>query len=105
MARKPVRGYSRSLFDVPPVRNSDPPTSHAAAAELVDTLANRQAFALEWVGNRPGCTAAELERAANCRDGMIRKRLKELERAGSVKPGEPKVCSVTARKCQTWWPA
>jgi len=62
-------------------------------------------LALDLITATPGCTAAELERAAGYCDGQVRKRLSDLRHAGQARVGDPRQCQVTGRRAQTWYPA
>jgi DNA-binding MarR family transcriptional regulator len=95
-----TQGILFKLYDphTPPVRSDDPPTSQVAAMHVLETINQRQAFALAAVREHPGKTAAEIEAAIQCRDGRVRKRLKELVRGGLVTELAPRVCEVTGYK-------
>ena len=88
--------------DVPPVRSEDPATSQVAALHVLETLGQRQVFALAAVREHPGKTAAEIEAVIQCRDGRVRKRLKELVRGGLIEELAPRVCDVTGHKATTY---
>jgi hypothetical protein len=88
--------------DVPPVRRDDPATSQVAALHVLEKIGERQAFALAAVRQYPGKTAAEIEAAIQCRDGRVRKRLKELVRGGLVDELASRVCEVTGHKATTY---
>ena len=80
-------------------RNSDPMTSHIAAAEVEPTLAGRRlqfVQALRTIG-RPA-TAQEI--AATCEPSVresVRKRAKECVRLGFVAERGVKLCEVTGK--------
>jgi hypothetical protein len=96
-----------TLFDTPPLsRSTHPRTSHIAERQIRTdgTLAKRAAYAMGCVMNTPGMTAAELEQHHGVRDGVIRKRLAGLRYAGSLHNGLDRLCRVTGRVCQTWYP-
>lgn len=101
--------FAPTVVDSPIARRSDPPTSHQAAAEITSdgTRSRLTELALELVRTRPGLCANELDelaQACNVRGGEIHKRLKELERTGQIKQGEPRISTVTKRHCLTWYP-
>jgi hypothetical protein len=85
-------------------RPSHPATSRLAARELTAS-GNRDRHKLEAVAavrKWPGLTARELERAAGCEDGQIRKRLAECRADGLLANGEARKCGVGGHKAQTW---
>jgi ribosomal protein S25 len=77
-------------------RTTDPATSHEAA-QTVPVLTMKKA-ALRYIENYPFMTARELEKQAGVENGVIRKRLKSLERDGLIKNVGTNVCSVTGRR-------
>lgn len=104
------------LTDTPRSRNTDPATSHRAAARIKSSgaLGHQQRLVLDYVRQYPGRTSAELAwRVARDRDGdgalwpayrpMLGRRLPELVPA-HVRKGESRVCSVTDADSLTWWP-
>lgn len=95
------------LWDFSPAsRPSDPSTSHLAEAEITGdgSRARMMRKALELVRTHPGCTANELDQLAGSKDGSIRKRLTDLEKAGLVRTGEVRKSRVTGKLNQTWYP-
>jgi len=86
-------------------RRTDPITSHMAERKLrrSGTLGKRAAFALACVRESPDRTAAELEKKYGVRDGVIRKRLAGLAKAGLIRRGPIAKCSVTLSMCVTWY--
>lgn len=85
-------------------RATDPATSRLAARELTAS-GNRDRHRLEAyaaVRANPGATARELEAAAGCPDGQIRKRLAELRDAGRIGNGTDRRCRVGGKLSQTW---
>lgn len=101
---------SFALVDVPRAANTDPSTSHIAAARIKQSgaLGEQQQRVLALVKKFPGLTSAELAvhiDAVKWRDHrpMIARRLPEL--AGvHIQRGEARECRVTKAKCVTWWP-
>tara|TARA_R110000824_G_scaffold129388_2_gene290619 strand:- start:286 stop:657 length:372 start_codon:yes stop_codon:yes gene_type:complete len=76
-------------------RTTDPETSRAAAdAAPVLTM---QKLALRYIAQFPFCTARELEKVAGVENGVIRKRLKALERTGRIRMPGTRRCSITGR--------
>lgn len=114
MSRKvipfPIR---QALIDVPRARNSDPETSHEAAARIKASgaLNRQQQLVSDAVRVHKGFTSGELAKAHAKQYGgtwqqhrpMFGRRLKELE-PFHVKRGPARMCLVTKTKCITWWP-
>jgi len=103
------------LADLPRARNTDPPTSHRAAARIKQSgaLGRQQRLVLEWVRQYPGHTSAEIaRRMAESRDDdgrlwtayrpMLGRRLPELAPV-HLRKGEPRECQVTGAESLTWW--
>ena len=96
------------LFDAPPAaRRTDPDTSREAANEITESGARGRMvrLAVRLVAQYPGRTSNELDRLAERPDGAIRKRLNDGRRLGLLRVGVERECTVTGRRCQTWWPA
>lgn len=102
--------------DTPRARNSDPTTSHTAAARIKASgaLGRQQALVRAYVEQFPGHTSAELARqmATSRGDGpggwaiyrpMLGRRLPELVPVHARK-GEARICDVTGAESLTWWP-
>lgn len=95
------------LFERLPARRRDPESSKRAARELAESgaLSSQQAQAIAAVRAWPGRTSQELAEAAGMDRYMLARRLPECEsRAGGVRRGELRKCSVTGRLAMTWWP-
>lgn len=95
-----------SLFDQSGLaRQSDPPTSHLAAAEVQRVLSGRRAefvACLRALG-RPA-TAQEIAAVADVRiRESVRKRAKECVRLGVVAEIGTKRCGVTGTLAMTYW--
>ena len=88
-------------------RDTDPATSHQAASEFAQdgTRSNMMEVAYELIKSNPGKTAAELEQLSGLGDGKVRKRLNDLRHDHRAQTGEPRKCSVTGKKAQTWYTA
>lgn len=87
-------------------RDSDPHTSHEAAARVARELGERQRATLEAVRAHPGLTRGELAAADGLHDPHTHaRRLTELDRLGKVRRGDRRVCRVTGFGAATWWPA
>ena len=87
-------------------RNTDPPTSHAAAREVEKKghAADQRAICLAEARKNPGQTAAEIARATGLERHAPSRRLPELRDAGLLRNGETIRCSVTRRLSITWLP-
>jgi hypothetical protein len=87
-------------------RRDDPETSHEAAAEMHGSEAQGRLvrIAVAQVCEYPGETAKELERRLGVEDGQLRKRLNDAWRMGLISKGEPRRCTVSGRRAQTWVP-
>jgi ribosomal protein S25 len=81
-------------------RTTDPATSHEAA-QTVPVLTMKKA-ALRYIENHPFMTARELEKQAGVENGVIRKRLKSLERDGLINNVGTNTCSVTGRRAAVY---
>jgi hypothetical protein len=78
-------------------------TSHEAARALLHRGIGRARMrALLWVDHLGGSTAAEIEAAADVRDGGIRKRLSDLRELGLAETGDDRPCRITGHNAQTW---
>lgn len=86
-------------------RREDPWTSHAAAhaIDASGALAKRTAEALARLTARPGSTASELDPKGI--GSILAKRLNDLRKLGLAETRGTKVCSVTGRHAQVWFPA
>ena len=100
------------LYDGPASRSSDPETSHLAEQEINPTgkRAKQQETVLNFVTILPGRTAREyawehdaLELPEDYRE-VFHRRLPELEKAGKIKKGQARTCSIGKRKAVTWYP-
>lgn len=95
-----------------PLSRPDQPTSQAAEKELKKSgrHAEQVAFVSKMVGLYPGRTAREHDegfihsRPTLRGEGTFHKRLKDCERRGLVKRGEPRRCSISGRTSYTWLP-
>jgi hypothetical protein len=86
-------------------RASDPQTSQDAGAAILPRVAELQQWAAECVTASPGLTQRELGKRY-CADDprRIGRRLNECADLGLVCRGEARVCSISGRKAETWWP-
>jgi len=83
----------------------DPQTSHEAAEalKLSDRLGAQPRAVLAALRECDGSTHAELGRVMGCDWLVAARRLPELERAGLVRKGEPRICTIKGSRCVTWW--
>ncbi|MCU0918403.1 MAG: winged helix-turn-helix domain-containing protein [Planctomycetes bacterium] len=83
----------------------DPQTSYEAAADLKRSgkLGAQQRAVLEALRQCDGATHAELGAFMGLHWLTPARRLPELERAGHVRKGEPRICTIKQSKCCTWW--
>src|SRR5688572_27348884 len=90
----------------PRARNTDPPTSHASAAEIARSgKAEEQCeIALGLVRLRPGLTSFELAVHFGVDRYVLARRLPELRGKGLVRNGEDRRCKVSGREAMTWIP-
>lgn len=83
-------------------RNTDPSSSHDAAAELAASgqLYVQRAVVLRALIATPGSTSAELAADHNLDRYMVARRLPELLAACR---GEIRTCRQSRRSAMTWW--
>lgn len=83
----------------------DPETSRQAAERLRESgkLGAQQRAVLEALRQCDGATHAELGDFMGLHWLTPARRLPELERAGLVRKGEPRICTVKGSRCTTWW--
>ena len=84
-------------------RNSSPPTSALAGRDVEAGGSARQhrAMCFDAVMRTPGLTAREIENRLGIK---AHKRLPELRRAGMVRNGRSRICTVGGRLAMTWQP-
>jgi hypothetical protein len=89
----------------PLAHRGDPQTSRDAAEHLQRSgrLATQQQAVLEALRQCDGATHAELGAFMGLHWLTPARRLPELERAGFVRKGEPRICTIKGSKCCTWW--
>ena len=87
-------------------RNSDPSTSHAAAAaaERRGVAAAHRLLCLAAVTREPGLTAAEIATRVGLERHKPSRRLPELRDDGLVGNGPARLCSVQGTPSITWMP-
>ena len=87
-------------------RNSDPSTSHEAAAaiEASGKATAHRNLVLAYVREHPGLTAGEISNGLGFKDRHVAaRRLSELRDGVFVSMKEPRICTVDQTKCMTWW--
>lgn len=102
-----------TLFDVGPAcpetrpmaHRGDPETSRMAARNLVESgrLGRQQQAVLDALRTANGSTHGELGVVMGVHWLTPARRLPELERAGYVRKGEPRICRMKGTKCTVWW--
>jgi DNA-binding MarR family transcriptional regulator len=87
-------------------RNTDPRTSHLAAADIVTsgTREQHQAEVRRLVTENPGCTFRELAQYSYLDCHQIGRRLKEVEEQGYIKRGFARTCFLGGKMSTTWLP-
>jgi len=90
------------LSDQPIARNTDPSTSHEAAAKIAPVRATQQKAILEGVMQYPNHTSAELAQRLHMDRYVVARRLPELRSALLVKSCEARSCAVTGHRAMTW---
>lgn len=105
-----------SLFDMgqesepreptPPLSHrGDPVTSYEAAEQF--RRSGKRAYhwwiILEGMKQCNGGTHSEIAAATPLDWLQVARRLSELERAGLVRKGEPRICTIKGSRCVTWW--
>jgi len=83
----------------------DPQTSRDAAEDLKASgrLGRHQQIVLDGVRRRNGGTHAEIAAITPLDWLQVARRLSELRRAGRVRRGAPRLCTVKRSRCCTWW--
>ena len=86
-------------------RNEHPDTSDAAARAIVPRLADLQRWVIRCVQRSPGLTRRELG-AFYCPSdsNQIGRRLRECARLGFLRVGPARICRISGRPAQTWFP-
>jgi hypothetical protein len=94
-------------IETPAARNTDPSTSHEAAAEVTASglRAFQQAQTVSAIRAYPGRTMQELAELTGLDRYMLGRRVSECETAGLVVRGVKRRCSITGRSAEPWWPA
>ena len=90
------------LSDTPIARNSDPSTSHEAAAKIKPVRATQQRAILAGLQKFPNHTSAELAQRLHMDRYVVARRLPELRAALLVKSCEARSCAVTGHRAMVW---
>ena len=88
-------------------RNTDPITSHMAAAAVVhsDQIAAQRIQMYELVSEYQGRTSMELAELCEFDRYQLARRLPELREKGRVESRGMRKCRITGREAMTWWAA
>ncbi len=112
--RRQAHGLRPPLVDVPRARETDPTTSHQAAAAIKASgaLGEQQRDAVQIVRLFPGRTTSELAKLKVDELGaegswekwrhIFGRRLSDLKNV-HVEARAPRRCAVTGRQAATWW--
>jgi len=86
-------------------RSTDPQTSHEAEDHINKSGSRSKQVAkfLNAVREHEGATSGELAEAVGLTMYEASKRLADLENAGKIRKGEPRVWEGSGRKQSTWW--
>ncbi|MES2144171.1 MAG: biotin/lipoyl-binding protein [Pseudomonadota bacterium] len=79
-------------------------TAALADADVASHRAHQQAQCLAAVRAFPGCTSYELAVKTSFDRYKLARRTSEVERAGGIRRGEKRVCTISGEKAITWWP-
>lgn len=84
-------------------RTTDPPTSHAAARQIVPHLGRLQQQVYVWIMRSPDKTATELAAEHGIGDPrVLNRRISELHAAGVIVVSGERECRCTGRAARTW---
>lgn len=96
------------LFATTPLaRNTDPRTSHVAAARLEASgkLRAQQRQVLDALTRWPGSTAVEIATHSGLDRYLVSRRLPELAVSGHARRGRPRNCTIRGTAQTVWHPA
>lgn len=101
----PCPDVQRLRDTAPHSHRDDPETSREAGERLRASgkLTGQRKAVLEALRERNGSTHAELGAFMGTHWLTAARRLPELERAGLVRKGEPRICTIKGSRCTTWW--
>jgi hypothetical protein len=98
---RPVR-----VIEMPAARATDPQSSHDAA-EAHTASGARQCHievVVAQVRAFEGLTSAEIAARTGLERHEAARRLPDAEKAGAVRKGMPRKCSISNKLVTTWWP-
>lgn len=90
----------------PPLSHrSDPETSREAARQFSQSgkHATHREIVLDGVRRCDGGTHSEIAKSVRLDWLQVARRLPELARAGSIRRGPARICTIKGSKCCTWW--
>ncbi len=97
-------------YSNPIAHAQDPASSHEAAREHTESgrRDTHCSIVLDAVRAHPGLTSAELVEHCVGLDSAevlteVRRRLTDLKDAGLILRRQPRVCTISKRKVETWW--
>lgn len=91
-------------YNAPRARNSDPETSHEAAAKIRPRITRTIDSVYQALKRRRNITSRELAQAAGLDRYEVARRLVDLERAGLAERGPKRRCTVQGWAAITWNP-
>lgn len=100
------RAPTARRIETPAARNTDPRSSHLAAAEVTVTgrRHDHQQIVTAAVHAHPGLTSAELTKYTGLERHEVARRLPDAAVAGKVVRGAERRCANSGRIAVTWWP-
>jgi hypothetical protein len=101
-----TRAPAARRIETPAARNSDPNSSHLAAAEVTITgrRYDHQQIVTDAVHKHPGLTSAELTKYTGLERHEVARRLPDAAVAGTVIRGAERRCTSSGRMAVTWFP-
>jgi hypothetical protein len=106
----PLDELARAPRRFPRARNTDPSSSHEAAAAIAASggIERQTESVLEALHRFPGSTSAELGHFAKLDRYMVGRRLSELEAERKIRRADPNAntvpCRMSSKKVCRWWP-
>lgn len=99
---RPVR-----VIEMPAARSTDPQSSHDAADAHTGSGARQRHIEIVVAQVRAfeGLTSAEIAVRTGLERHEAARRLPDAEKAGAVRKGMPRKCSISNKLVTTWWPA
>ena len=101
----PVMPHVRRI-EFPAARATDPQSSHDAAEHHTASGARQCHIEIVVAAVRAfeGLTSAEIADRTGLERHEAARRLPDAEKAGAVRKGAPRKCSISAKLVTTWWP-